>query len=340
MSSEPTDPPIEPPATFGLGNVSVTTGSALVSPKEWFLLTGDRLLVSAGLLSIVALAVGGIVLTDVAPLVDRTPTLFLLFALVGGNFTLITIVVSISQFVLARHLESPGEIREQLREILGYRQEVGEATREQVLPVTPAGFVLLLFQSIGRDVGELRTAAKQTEPAVRKRIEVIADDLGTHAGHVVGLVREREVTPRQALFATLNMNYSRYFHEAYRIRAIQGVDLPERTTEALAGIERQIEQVDIARRYFKTVLIQSELSSLTRLLLYLGLPVQVAAVTLMLVYTAPGPEPLSRPLLKLLIPVVVTAGFAPFVLLTAYIIRLATVVRRTAAMYPFTTAEE
>jgi len=34
---------------------------------------------------------------------------------------------------------------------------------------------------------------------------------------------------------------------------------------------------------------------------------------------------------------VVTAGFAPIVLLTAYILRLATVVHRTAAMYPFTT---
>jgi hypothetical protein len=32
----------------------------------------------------------------------------------------------------------------------------------------------------------------------------------------------------------------------------------------------------------------------------------------------------------------VTAGFAPILLLTAYILRLATVARRTTSMYPFT----
>jgi hypothetical protein len=35
----------------------------------------------------------------------------------------------------------------------------------------------------------------------------------------------------------------------------------------------------------------------------------------------------------------VTAGFAPFALLTSYLLRLATVVERTALMYPFSATE-
>ncbi|MFB6297699.1 MAG: hypothetical protein ABEH56_04190 [Salinirussus sp.] len=333
-------PDTSEPDPEGESEPIVESGLLSYPLAEWFLLTGDRLVVSAGLLAVVAALLWGSVLTGVAPLIDRTPTLFLLFALIGGNFTLITIVVSISQFVLARHLESPGEIREQMREIIGYRQDVGDLTRESVLPVTPAGFVLLLFRSIGRDAQELRSGVSAaTDPGVRTDVEELAEDLTDHAAHVVALVEQRDGALRPALYATLNTNYSRYFYEAYRLRAAYGSNLPDRTAEALSGIERQIEQVDVARRYFKTVLIQSELSSLTRLLLCLGLPVQVASVVLMLVFTTPGSEPIPRGLLAFVLPLVVTAGFAPFVVLTAYIVRLATVVQRTAAMYPFTTAE-
>ncbi|NIS33534.1 MAG: hypothetical protein GWN07_23650, partial [Actinobacteria bacterium] len=70
------------------------------------LLTGSRLWVTAGVLAVVAGLLWGAVLTGLAPMAERTPILFLLFALISGNVTLITIVVSISQFVLSRHLES------------------------------------------------------------------------------------------------------------------------------------------------------------------------------------------------------------------------------------------
>lgn len=55
----------------------------------------------------------------------------------------------------------------------------------------------------------------------------------------------------------------------------------------------------------------------------------------MLAYSAPGDPPLPPSVLAGAIPAVVTLGFLPFVLLTAYVLRLATVARRTAAAYPF-----
>lgn len=54
---------------------------------EWFVLTGDRRLVS--LLHVVVLAgtIGGLMATGLVPLVAETPVLFLLFALIAANFT-------------------------------------------------------------------------------------------------------------------------------------------------------------------------------------------------------------------------------------------------------------
>ena len=307
-------------------------------PLDWFLLSGNRLAVSAGLLALVAAVIWWVVLSGLAPLAERTPILYLLFALISGNVTLITVVVSISQFVLARHLETPGEAREQMREVVGYRQEVSEVTRERVVPVTPAGFFALLFQSVDRDVDELRSREwADTQAELREDVEGLVADLADHAERMIDLVERGNGGSRQALFSTLDTNYSRYFYGAYRLRAKYGDEMPPGVAEDLDRLERNVEQVDVARRYFKTVLIQSELSSLSRLLLFIGLPVLVATVVLMLLFTAANGPALSRPVLAVVIPLVVTAGFAPIVLLTAYILRLATVVHRTAAMYPFTT---
>ena len=307
-------------------------------PVDWFLLTGDRLLVAALLAGLIAVPVWGTVLTGVATLEARTPVLYLLFALIAGNFTLITIVVSISQFVLARHLESPGEVREQLQAIVGYRQEVAELTGQGAVPVTPAGFLRVLFRGIDRDV--TRLASREWEPeeaALATDVEHLLEALGPHARSVIELLGGGSGGLRQALFSTLEMNYSRFFYGVYRLRAQYGEALPEPVASDLRRIERHVEQVDVARRYFKTVLIQSELASLSRLLLAVGVPVLVVTVLLMLAFTATGGWVVSPRSLRVSIPLVVTAGFVPIVLLTAYILRLATVVHRTAAMYPFTT---
>lgn len=307
---------------------------------DWFLLSGNRLAISAGLLVGVAAVVWWTVASGLAPLTERTPVLFLLFVLLSGNITLLAIVVSLSQFVLARHLETPGEVQEALRAVVGYRREVSEVSEEPVVPVTPTGFFLVLFRGIERDVAGLRAREWASEEAeLGEEVEALVGDLAGHAARVIRLLEAGEGGLRRALFATLGTNYSRYFHGAYRLRAAYGEELPPAVAADLDRLERRVEQVDVARRYFKTVLIQSELASLSRHLLYIGVPILLVTVVLMLAFTAPDPA-LPRSVLAVAIPAVVTVGFAPILLLATSILRLATVVQRTAAMYPFTTGEE
>lgn len=310
-------------------------------PLEWFLLTGSRLHVSIVLLLVVACAVWGAVLTGLAPLRERTPMLYLLFALVSGNFALITIVVSLSQFVLARHLESPDEIRDRMNEMVGYRREVGEVARQQVLPVTPSGFLTVLFHSIGRRVHDIRSRSDSVaDERARERIAELASGLESHVDHVVDLLDASNGGVKTALFATLNTSYAPYIYGAWHLQSEHRADIPDDANDALDGLVRGLEQVEVARRFFKTVLIQSELASLSRLLLYVGLPVQLATVVIMLLFTATSGVGVSTPVLSVAIPLVVTLGFAPIVLLAAFILRLATVAQRTAAMYPFTSDSE
>lgn len=61
----------------------------------------------------------------------------------------------------------------------------------------------------------------------------------------------------------------------------------------------------------------------------------------MLMQFAASQDPLFAPqTLTVLIPAMVTVSLAPLALLVAYVLRLATVAKRTAAISPFTTPEQ
>lgn len=71
-------------------------------PIEWLLLTGDRVLVTGVALVGLSAVLAALVVLGGIPFRKETPILFLLFALIAANFTLIAIVTSLSQFVLGR----------------------------------------------------------------------------------------------------------------------------------------------------------------------------------------------------------------------------------------------
>ena len=153
---------------------------------DWLLVEGNRLVVGVLLTAPVAAVVCGLVLTGVAPLTRRTPVLFLLFALVSANVTLVTVVVSINQFVLARHLESPGEVREGLSAVIDYREAVGETTDESVLPVRPGAFLDLLFRAVEADLSAL-AGREWGDADLAAAVERLTTGLGAHADRVRSL---------------------------------------------------------------------------------------------------------------------------------------------------------
>jgi hypothetical protein len=319
--------------TFDPGRLRTAAGRV----PEWLLLTGNRLAVSAVLLLLVAIAVGGLVASGLAPLRASTPIQFLVFALISGNFVLISIVVSLNQFVLNRHLESPDEIRSRMDEMLGYRREVGESSRRDVLPITQAGFLVVLFQTIAREVRDIQLEMAETaDELAQDELWVLTNGLETHIQSVLRKVDREDSDHRGALFEVLDGRYSSYIYLSYHIDSEHGSALTPDVRDSLSSLNQGLEQIDVARRFFKTVFIQSELASLSRLLLYIGLPVQLLSVLLMLAFTtAPGNEP-STSILSVVIPAIVVFGFAPIVILAAYIFRLSAVAERTAAMFPFT----
>ena len=305
-------------------------------PAEWILVSGHRLLVSTLLLIGVYAVLELAVVVGLTPLREETAMLFVLFALISGNFTLIAIVVSLSQFVLARHLETPGEIREKIDDMIRYRQEVGETAQQSVIPISHSQFFLTLFESVRR---ELRVIDRQRDPANGEEVQRMLDDvvagLDPHVEYVIDILERPETGIRYALYVTLSADYETSLHIVWSIQAERLEDLSTPAANALDRLVETLEQIDIARRTFKSVFIQAELASLSRLLLLIGLPTLVVLLLVMLLFSA-GIRPISSGgFIPTVFPVVVSAGLGPIVLLAAYIVRLATVARRTATLYPF-----
>ncbi|WP_247000306.1 hypothetical protein [Halosolutus gelatinilyticus] len=84
--------------------------------KQWLLLDGDRSAIAAFVaiafgLTYLALSVSGL-----APLTDMQSLFYAFSGMIAGNFTLITVVVSINQLLLSRELQSPGELESEISE--------------------------------------------------------------------------------------------------------------------------------------------------------------------------------------------------------------------------------
>ncbi|MFB6296083.1 MAG: hypothetical protein ABEH66_04485, partial [Halobacteriales archaeon] len=188
-------------------------------PREWFVMTGDRLLVAVLQVGLLSCVLWAVVRSGLVPLVDETPVLFVLFALIAANFTLIAIVTSLGQFILGQRLESPGEVRTTIRETITYREDVGETVGQPVLPVKPDAFFLMLFQSARRDLDDL--GGLISEGRTRRTREELGDlvtGLQAHTDHVVDLLERPASEMKHALFVSLNTNYENHVHRAWYLQ--------------------------------------------------------------------------------------------------------------------------
>lgn len=109
--------------------------------RRWVLLSGDQHIVAIGILIIM---IGVVLIPEVTRFAIRniSPLFYLASALIGGNITLITVVVAINQVILSQELESPGSLRDEIERTADYQQE---ALDQPTPPTEPADFLQQLL---------------------------------------------------------------------------------------------------------------------------------------------------------------------------------------------------
>ncbi|GAA0238973.1 hypothetical protein GCM10009000_063200 [Halobacterium noricense] len=91
---------------------------------------------------------------------------------------------------------------------------------------------------------------------------------------------------------------------------------------------------NIAQEHFKTIYLQRELTRFSQLTIYCGIPAVLAAVLIAVLYGDIGGATITVMCLSYVASFLATLVFVPLILLAAYILRTATLTRRTAATGP------
>lgn len=308
------------------------------SPYEWVVLTGGRFILAGVLSAIVMACVVALQYTDIVRVTDATEFLYVFQALAAGNLTLLTIVLSINQLVLSRELKTPGEVDRQIEAVIDYRNRVTEAAGQPIAPPNPTDFLAVLLDGT-RDtayrLGNTVTDADNTETAAD--VDDLVGEVTDHIDQISEVLDRSQGGAFSALAATLETNYSYQLNEALRIQAVHTDDLSSSARQTLDVLIKNLKQIDIARQYFKSIYIQSELARLSRILLLVGVPAVISSLLLLVIYASPGESLAAVNYLRIAVPTVVTLAFLPLAVLFSFVLRIATVAQRTAAITPFTT---
>jgi hypothetical protein len=302
--------------------------------REWVLLDGNRYVIAGGL-SVGFGMLTFAILYGLGGITSNTQSLFYVFSsLIGGNITLITVVASINQLLLSQTIQTPGQLQSQVENIIEYRSEVEEAAGE-IAPAEPLGFLQLLFENTREEAQRAGGLATVESDRSETAIDDLVEELTDHIDDIRGYLDQPDMETFDVLSTTLTTNYANQINRTRQIRDEYDGQLSDATLGALDALIDRLQEIDIARQYFKSIYLQRELSLLSRLLLYGGIPAEAASMGALVLFATPVTG--TSRLFVAIVPVLITVSLIPLGLLLSFIVRITTVTQRTAATIPFTT---
>ncbi|RZH66421.1 hypothetical protein [Natrinema altunense] len=311
--------------------------------RLWVLLRMNRwlftvvVLVAVFAVLVVASRLG---LTPLRIIVARHNGTFWIFsAFIGAIITGTSIVVTLNQLVLSQELGAVGDQRERMQAAMEFRGDIETALDdEEVLPPEPAAFLYELVDGIEREANEFEsTVAANHGDDIQATVADYVGDITENARVVKDDLENAQFGSFDVIWNALNFNYSRKIHDARKIRADYGDELSDEADDEIGDMIEVLTFFGPAREHFKTLYFQWELINLSRALLYISVPA-LAVMGALMMYIDGNALPgtlFGIDNLVWLTSAGFVVGLAPFIVFIAFILRIATVAKRTLAMGPF-----
>ncbi|WP_137286182.1 hypothetical protein [Halorussus salinisoli] len=307
--------------------------------ERWFLLTGRRSLVAVVLLAGIGglFAVAG--LLGLATVTTPSRVLWFLNGTVNGLLTLVPISVGVNQIVLSHELGSIQDLYERRREIGEFRKRVERRADERVSSPRASEFFRTLLNAVSETATAFRDECEQ-DGELGDEIESYVRSVVAEAERTSDELAAEEYSMLDTLLTVLAYDDSMQFYETRRIRNGLDADLSAETVAKLNEIEEQFTEIDAARQYLKTVVVERQLARLSRLLVYTGIPSVAVAALGIFTYRDIAGLTLYHAAMVSIAGSLVVFSLVPLAVLSAYILRVATIARRTAAFGPFVPASK
>lgn len=310
--------------------------------KRWILLDANRWNIVGVLMT--GLFAMLIALTTVSPapvtiLQTESSVNFVFSSLVTGIITAVTLILGINQLVIAQELGPLGKQRNRMQGAMDFRQDVEDVAGLVVSPTEPATFFRALVEVSQQRADAVRNAiGDDTDEDAYGEIKEYTGDITDNASEVSDQLKGAEFGTFQVLEAALDYDYSRKIHNGRRIQTEYRASLSEEVLDTFDDLLEILQFLGPAREHFKTFYFQWELINLSHAILYAAIPGLIASFMMILFFdpTFVSGTVLGLNTVLLVVCVAVTIGTAPFIVLLAYILRIATVAKRTLAVGPFT----
>jgi hypothetical protein len=265
------------------------------------------------------------------------PTRYLFQAFVGALITGVTLVVTINQLVLSQELGPLGSQRERMSGSMGFRGDVEDAFGS-ISPPEPEAFLQALIDNSREKAQTLQeTVSNNQNEDLLTDINQLTEDIIDNAETVADQLDDKSFGEYAVVKASLDYNYSYKIYQARRLREKYSDDLSNEEMDILRNLIKVLTFFGPAREHIKTLYFQWELVNLSRGIIYTSIPALAITGTIAL-YLAPASFAGTMFGIDNLIWIVsagTAVGLFPFLLLSTYILRLATIAKRTLAIGPF-----
>ena len=313
-----------------------------VRPIRWFLLEGSRHHVTLALLLTVygtIFAIGSLWTLEIQQLLTETAAVqTLLNTMLGGVILLVSIVASISAIVLSYDITSLDAQEERIDAAMEFRRDVGKLASQEGSPTDPASFLDLMAGVIRERADALESASRDSDKEFADAILGYTQDV---ARTVDGINRSMDRVGRgefAALWRGLEVEYGDHLNRSRKLTLAYDEQFTDDSRARFDELVRAFELFATGKEYFKTLYYSREISQLSRTLLLISFPsilVTASAILAIDAHLFPQVWLFGLPPLLSFVSAVFTVSLAPFAVLTSYMLRVATVARRTASAGPF-----
>ena len=302
---------------------------------RWFLVEANRW-VLAGLFSAgVFLAFFVLGWAGVIGVTPEDPPTLLLSVLIAGNLTLVPITITINQLVLSREFGKPHELRTRDEGVRQLREDLEELADVAHIPPSPKEYRRVLVETVDERADDVQAAADATDDEeLRQHVDTFRERVDASTGQLNRALDTAEFGSFELLSAMLRVNSGWLMEGVHDLQHGRLATLPD---EPLDRMEQTLRLFNVSRQYTKTLHMQKEISTLSRLLLYVGFAALLTSSLVMLLYASPIQTSLPPTALLAVVSLTNTVAFTPIAFLLSYMLRLSTVVSYTPLRNAFIT---
>lgn len=300
----------------------------------WILLEGDRPIVAAGIVTAFVATIAVLISVDILAVGPDSFTATIFGSgLTSGVFTIVTIALSINQLILSWVFGTPDTLTARLDGSRSLRHKVEELANRPSSPTDPAAFLSLIATTLSDRAADILTVSDSPGWQAPDELTAAMEDLVAYGRNIDDSLGGNAPLS-DTLGVVLGPEYALNMATVHRLRNDYSSTLPGDARVDLRAIEELLESIAVSRQFFKTMVLQQDFAALSRQLVYSGLLALVCVISLTLIYRM---NTVTIPLSTL--PIVISLGIgiiiSPLALFAAYILRAATVARKTISVGPF-----